>query len=174
MSAEYREFMGKIYQGEYLEVVVTTIRCVFPNISPQDLDECISEVYMTAMVNGTLDKHPNIHGWLNNTSKNMAMRLRKQMGNQNKRRAPDFTEAFNVADSESTNPVEMVEQSEQDAETSAFLEDNLKVGEFTLYTLKFIDELPNTEISEITGIKKHTVDVQITRLKEKIKKLKNL
>jgi len=59
----------------------------------------------------------------------------------------------------------------EDSELLALLQKNLKISEYTLFKMKHLDGKSNDEIAEFIGIKKHSVDVKITRLHEKIKEV---
>ena len=57
----------------------------------------------------------------------------------------------------------------ENSELLALLQENLKVSEYTLFKMKYIDRKSNSEIADFIGIKTHSLDQKITRLHEKIK-----
>jgi DNA-directed RNA polymerase specialized sigma24 family protein len=111
-----REFIDMIFRGEYLELVTGTILYVMSKkINQHDLNDCISEVYMIALTQKDLDKHPNIHGWLTETAKNVAKQFKKKRVTQLMRSHPDYIEATDAA-----NVEEIIENKEQDKEFLAY------------------------------------------------------
>jgi len=161
-----KEFIEKIYQGEYLNLVINTIKYVARSINTNDLKDCVSEVYLIAMQKKNLDKHPNIHGWLCETAKNVSKDLKKKKAAQKKRNAAPFEESADPVKSE-----EVIEKQEQEKEFLNLLEEKLKPQEFALYELKHIKHLSNEKIAVLIGIKKHSVDVKLTRLNKKLKNI---
>jgi RNA polymerase sigma factor (sigma-70 family) len=161
-----KDFADKIYRGEYFNLVRNTIILVVRDINPNDLKDCISEVYLVAMQKKDLDKHPNIHGWLAKTAKNVAKNYKKKRAAQKSRNAILFKESTDPVRSE-----ELIEMQEQDKEFLDFLEESLKPTEFALYKLKYAEYRTNEKIAEIIGIKKHSVDVKLTRLNKKLKNI---
>ena len=85
------EFITMIYSDEYKSVVIKGIKRTCPNISESDLNDCISDVYLTALGTAGLDKHPDIKGWLYKVARNIAMRHRKQQGVQKTKQFNEIT-----------------------------------------------------------------------------------
>jgi RNA polymerase sigma factor (sigma-70 family) len=166
MSNTHHDFVDKIYRGEYLDIVRNTIKFVARNIDTNDLKDCVSEVYMIAMQKQNIDKHPNIKGWLTETARNIAKDYKKRQGIQMIRRAPSFEESVDPV-----SPEELIEKQESDEEFLDFLEEKLKPQEFALYKLKYKQHRTNEEIAKKIGIKKHSVDVKLTRLNKKLRNI---
>jgi RNA polymerase sigma factor (sigma-70 family) len=135
-------------------------------ISVYDLEDCINDVYEVALRKKNLEKHPNIHGWLNNTAKNIAKRfLRKKAFNR-------ITIPMSDIKSGSQSDFEpMMEDDKYFEELLIILSKNLKVSEYTLFKLKFIEQRPNKELAEIMRIKQDSVGKKVSRLKEKIRNI---
>jgi RNA polymerase sigma factor (sigma-70 family) len=163
-----REFITKIYSNEYKSIVVQAIRHICPNISESDLDDCVSDVYLTAIGTAGLVDHPDIKGWLFNVARNVAKRYRRQLGIQ---KVKQFNETTAVEVASEIDVVELVEEKicSDNSELLSLLQKNLKVSEYTLFKMKYFDKKSNSEIADFIGIKKHSVDVKITRLHERIK-----
>ncbi|MDR2559186.1 MAG: sigma-70 family RNA polymerase sigma factor [Oscillospiraceae bacterium] len=161
------EFIKKIYdEPEYYDIVRNTIIYIAPKINDFDLKDCISEVYMIAMQSKNLEKHPNVHGWLNLTAKNIAKRYINKRILESARFAKadiDFIEQESTADE--------IENREQYEDLLKELKDKLKGTDYKLFKLKFTERRSIEEIAAIIGIKKHSAEVRISRLKEKIKNI---
>lgn len=54
------------------------------------------------------------------------------------------------------------------------LKENLKVSEYKLFKMKFIEGLTNSEIADLIGKSKNSIEVRIVRLREKIKNILSL
>jgi RNA polymerase sigma factor (sigma-70 family) len=161
------EFIKKIYdEAEYYDIVRNTIIYMAPKINDFDLNDCISDVYMIAMQHENLEKHPNIHGWLNLTAKNIAKRYINRQILEGTR----FSEK-DVDSIEQESTAHEVEDKEQYEDLLNELKDKLKGTDYRLFKLKFIERRSTEEIATIIGIKKHSAEVRISRLKNKIKNI---
>jgi len=162
-----REFIEKIYtESEYYDIVKNTIIRMVDGVSVYDLEDCINDVYEIALRKKNLEKHPNIHGWLSNTAKNIAKRyLRKKAFSRI---------AIPMSDIKSGSQSDfepMMEDDKYFEELLIILSKNLKVSEYTLFKLKFIEQRPNKELAEIMRIKQDSVGKKVSRLKEKIRNI---
>jgi len=159
------EFIKKLYdEQEYYNLVRNTIIYVAVQINDFDLDDCISEVYKTALEFENLEKHPNIHGWLAVTAKNIAKRYKQNQFLEGAR--------FSEEDIDSLKPEnenKKREYDEQCNELLKILEKKLKRADYRLFKLRFVEHRSMEEIADEIGIKKHSAEVRITRLKEKVK-----
>ena len=71
-----RKFIEKIYKDkDCYNAVKYAVISMKSNISDQDLENCISEVYKTAMQKKGIEHHPNIKGWLTLTARNITQRF---------------------------------------------------------------------------------------------------
>lgn len=165
-----REFITRIYGDEYKSVVVQAIKHICPNINESDLDDCVSDVYLTAIGTAGLVEHPDIKGWLYSVARNIAKRHRKRQGFL---KVKHFNETVAVEVASEMDVAVLVEDRVcgENSELLALLQKNLKVSEYTLFKMKYLDGKSNDEIADFIGIKKHSVDVKITRLHEKIKEV---
>jgi len=162
------EFITRIYGDEYKCVVVQAIRNICYDINESDLDDCVSDVYLTAIGTSGLIEHPDIKGWLYSVARNVAKRHRKRLSFL---KVKQFNETAVV---EAASKIDIAVLFEdrlcgENSELLALLQKNLKVSEYTLFKMKYLDGKLNDEIADFIGIKKHSVDVKITRLHEKIR-----
>lgn len=153
-------------ESEYYDVVRSTIlHMVKSGINKFDLDDCISEVYLTALrKRRELEKHPNIHGWLASTSRIIAKRYMKSK----------MIESMLISDAYDNYRGSRNNSDEEQRlynELLDLLKRELKRSEYQLFTLKFIEKIPTAEIAAIIGIKPHSVESRVTRLKAKIKNI---
>jgi RNA polymerase sigma factor (sigma-70 family) len=139
---------------------------MIPKIDDFDLKDCISEVYMIALQCKNLEKHPNIHGWLNLTAKNISKRYIKRQILEGAR----FSET-DIDSVEQESTVHEIESKEQYEDLLNELKDKLKGTDYKLFKLKFIEQRSIEEIAAIIGIKKHSAEIRISRLKSKIKNI---
>ena len=165
-----KEFITRIYSDEYKSIVVQAIKRTCSDISESDSDDCVSDVYLTALGTAGLDTHPDIKGWLYNVARNIAKRYRKRQGFL---KVKQFNETISVEVASEIDVAEIVENRMcgEKSELLTLLQRNLKVSEYTLFKMKYIDGKSNNEIADFIGIKTHSVDVKITRLHEKIKEV---
>ena len=161
-----QEFIEKIFiEPKYLEIVKGTIITMTGKISDSDLDDCVSEVYLIALKNkSSIEKHPDINGWLNLTAKNVAKRFKSNR----------FIELIYQTDpsDDVADPArfeETLEDEERYKELLTILRESLKSIEYELYELKYVKNHSNEKIAEILKIKRRAVDKRIERLQEKIK-----
>ena len=162
-----KEFMSKIYiESEYYDIVKNTIIRAVDNISIHDLEDCISDVYEVALRKKNLEKHPNIHGWLNKTAKLVAMQhLRKCVFHR-------MTVSMNDVDpGKLPSTIADLKDDQHYNELLMILAKRLKISENKLFKLKFIENCSNNELAELLRIKPRSVSKRISRLREKIKNI---
>lgn len=159
------DFIEKIYTDpDYYNTVKNTILNMMKSgINKHDLDDCISDVYVVALKKSReLEKHPQIHGWLIHTARNISKRyIRRKM-----------IEGMMFSESEdgvSIIPTNNDEEKRLYNELLDLLQKSLKRSEYKLFVLKFVEKCSNPEIASVIGIKVHSVESRITRLKNKIK-----
>jgi len=118
-----------------------------------------------------LKEHPNIHGWLGITSKNVARNFIRRKDRRNA-----FTSDTEVEDVKSDYDfITDIENKELYNDVISRLSKSLSKSDYRLFQLKYIDKLPSKTISEILGINIGNTDVKCMRLRKKIEKiLKNL
>ena len=156
-------------EQEYRNVVRNTILGCVSKISDEDLDDCFMNVYMDVVKKqAKLEKHPDVHGWLAKAAQIEMKRFLKD-----KFADSLLTELTEDMDFEDPLCIEMlIEDSEFVREFLEFIKKNLKSEERELFQLKCIERRPNNKIAEIMELKRKTVDVKVTRLRDKIRNLK--
>jgi RNA polymerase sigma-70 factor (ECF subfamily) len=163
------DIIEKIYnEPEYYDIVRNTILFATRyRISDIDLEDCISEVYLTAVKKRKhLEKHPQIKGWLVVTAQYIAKRHIRVKAVENR--------VFSSIDVDlmSVDPFcGEIEEYEQIDELLSILSKDLKTSELKLFKMKFMENKKNNEVAAVIGCKKNAAEVRITRLKEKIKKI---
>jgi RNA polymerase sigma factor (sigma-70 family) len=158
-----REFIEKIYrESEYYDIVKNTIIRIIKGINAYDLDDCISDVYETALRKKNLEEHPNIHGWLSITAKNVAMRYLKKKS---------FTRITIPIDDNQLGEKYNFSNDEHLNELLNVLKETLKTSEYKLFYLKFVERRSNEELAGLLRIKPDSIIRKVHRLKEKIKKI---
>ena len=166
------DFIETIFRNPtYFRIIKNTLLGEISKINDNDLDDCISEVYLALVQKkASLEKHPNIRGWLYLTSKNIAKRFIEDQfikGINSTELTVDLVAAINLE--------ETYEDEERGEEIMEILSKSLTLSEYRLFESKFLKNKSNQEIAALMGIKKTSVEVKTTRLREKIKNiLKNM
>jgi len=155
-----------VKESEYFSIIKNTIISAAPKINDNDLDDCISEVYVAILQQDNLDKHPNFKGWLYIASQNVAKRYMKKQ-------TIERINLLNITD-DFTDPTkfeEVIESKEQNRELLSLLLKKLTSSEYRLFELRFLKRKSNQEIADIIGIKKASVETKVIRLRKKIKNI---
>jgi len=166
---ERKAFVDKIYRDEScFKVVNDSLRFHANGISPHDLEDCIQEVFLIAFRADNIEAVPNIHGWLNLTAKNVARQhnarqavLRKFIG------FDDITDELIDPD----NFEDRIMAQEIADETVELIRKNLRPEEFVLFEPKYLKNKSNAEIADEIGLSKRQVDMRITRIVKKLRKI---
>jgi len=159
------DFITMIFrENQYYNIVRDTLLYVLPNLSDADLDDCISEVYKVALKTPNIETHPQIHGWLNLTAKNIAKKFRRIQSIE--RQLAELSDDI----PDPTRLEIRFEELEQDKELLASIKKSLRLSEYVLFELRYLENKSCAEIAEITGIKQHSVDMRVNRVKTKLKK----
>ena len=164
-----RNFAEMLFnEPKYLNIVKTTILCNTKGINEHDFKDCVSEVYLAVLRAKNLETHTNIEGWLNQTAKYVAYNFNKHLA-----KTRGNVSILDIDDEpfDETDFVKNIEDKLLCEEVIDLLKDNLEKTQYNLFKLKYIEDRPNKEIAEILGIKLNSVEVQITRLRKKIKKI---
>ena len=165
-----KDILEVIFEPEYKRLVRDTIFFTVTNLTYHDVEECISDVYDIAVdKRAELEAHPNTRGWLIETTKIVAMRFKSKRKLVNATRL-DITEGM-------LSPIrfeEAFDDREQFLETLAKLKKGLKVSEYRLFEMKYLEGLTNGKIAEIIGKSEHAVDSRISRLKKEIARILDL
>lgn len=166
-----QSFIAKLFdEKEYHDIVRNTILSLVPKINDADLEDCVMEVYLDALKKQKkLEKHPDIKGWLNLATKFVVKRFIKS-------RVADSMNTVDLID-EVEDPMrfeDLVDGSEFVKDLLNFIPKHLKSVERELFQLKCVERLPNDKIAEIMNFKRKTVDVKVTRLREKIRNIKEI
>jgi len=160
-------FIEMLYnEQEYYNIVKQTILYMLPGIGNHDFNDCVSEVYLTALKAKNLEKHPNIKGWLNITAKNISKRYKAKL-------AADsllFSEK-NIDKEIADNFTLDVENREAYENILKKLSETLSKSDYRLFELKYIEGLSSREIADILGIKTDSADIKLTRLRKRIKNI---
>jgi RNA polymerase sigma factor (sigma-70 family) len=140
-------------------------------INSIDLDDCVANVYAVAWKKrAILEKHPDIEGWLAKAAQLEVKRFLKEKSIE----LMYITEL--TVDMEFQDPMcieDIIEDKDFVERFLAFINDNFNYKERELFRLKCIEQKSNDEIAEILEVKRKNVDVRITRLREKIRNLRN-
>jgi len=155
-------------EKEYYNIVKQTILYMIPGIGSHDFDDCVSEVYLSALKTKNLEKHLNIKGWLNITAKNIAKRYKT------KRAAERIIISEKDIDKKVADKNDFVFDIENKAGYEEVLNkfsESLSKSDYRLFKLKYIERLSSKEIGDILGIKADSVDIKLIRLKNKIKNI---
>jgi RNA polymerase sigma factor (sigma-70 family) len=166
-------FAEKLFtEKEYRDVVRNTILGCIPQISDEDLDDCFMNVFTIVVKKQVkLENHPDIHGWLAKTTQfEMKHFIRNKIADN--LHTTEITDDMEFVDSMCIES--LVESNEFVRDFMEFIKNNLKSAECELLQLKCIERRSNEEIAKIMDIKRKTVDVRITRLREKIRNLKKI
>jgi len=164
MDGRFIEMLFK--EEEYFNIVKQTILYMLPGIGNHDFNDCVSEVYLTALKAKNLEKHPNIKGWLNITAKNISKRYKA------KRAADSAVFLDKNVDKTTVNDFILdVENREEYENILKKLSETLSKSDYRLFELKYKEGLSSREISDILGIKVDSADIKLTRLRKRIKNI---
>lgn len=159
-------------EKEYRDVVRNTILGCIYKISDEDLEDCFMNVYMDVVKKqAKLEKHPDIYGWLAKATQIEMKRFLKD------KFADSLHSTELTDDMVFEDPLcieELIEDSEFVKEFLEFINQNLKSEERELLQLKCIERCSNDKIAEIMNLKRKTVDVKVTRLRNKIRNIKKI
>ena len=162
------EFIEMLYkEPEYFDLVKITI-LTHPGINEHKFDEYVSDVFYAALRAQDLQSHPNIKGWLVKTTRNV-IRNAVQKSNREKFNSPISKREINGVKS-GFDFIADLEDKERVQEIINMLSRVLTESEYSLFEYKVLEKLTNQEIAAKLGIKLTSVEVKVTRLRNKIRK----
>ena len=163
-------YISALYRKkEYYDIVRNTILLtVKRGLNYYDLEDCVADVWVIAIKKSKeLETHTNIKGWLAKTAKYVAIRFENRKSAEN--RLLSYMSSKYV--SGSGNWHNKLVEDMAFIELLDFLKNNLRFSEYTLLTMRFIETRTIDEIAAVIGIKPHSVEVKISRLKAKIREI---
>ena len=156
--------MDKLLEPEYFNVIRNTIISSVPKVNESDIDDLIQDVYLDILKKEkTVEKHPDIHGWLCNATKFVIKRYWRS-------KVAEFVfVGFTEDIKDPTNYEEAVESNDYVKRLLEYIPTQLNFAEREIWELKCLKRLSNYVIAEKLGVKRTAVDARVTRLRKKLK-----
>jgi RNA polymerase sigma factor (sigma-70 family) len=157
--------------------IAILIKAMINSVRPQDVEDCVQEVYLAAIKNKNLENHPNIERWINITVRNIAWCFNKKQKSLRKILyiIDDDGVNFEVVCKDFANQVDedifFKDLTEQG--TAEKILDSLTKIEYDFYKLKYNSrkKLSTKQIAEIMEKTEGAIRIFDMRLREKIKKI---
>lgn len=168
------KFVSKIY-SEHCDSLLNFCRyIIFNDPKYSDLiEETVQETFILAMERyDTLKDHPNVEGWLRETSKKKISSELKKSRSRAKRHAFSVDNESSLTIADTDDLIQQAIDKNYVYEIVLKLKSQLTEKELIIFETFFIQKKSIMEISNLTKQKPNSIKAMIHRIREKAKKIK--